>query len=69
MGPMPLGREINSFLWQSNKYLYIALPKDLHQKGLRGSCVCRKEKGAILLLPLQPEDTDRQRGRACSYHI
>lgn len=30
MVQMPLGREINSFLWQSNKYLYTILPKDLH---------------------------------------
>lgn len=30
-------KKINSFLWQSNKYFYIKLSKDLHQKGLRGS--------------------------------
>lgn len=54
------GRKINSFLWQSNKYLYIKLSKDLHQKGVRGKKK-RKEKGAILLWYLQPKDTDRQR--------
>lgn len=38
------GRKINSFLWQSNKYLYIKLSKDLHQKGLRGK---KKEKKKV----------------------